>query len=138
MVGLVGLVNNGITKGMDKGSKKMGLVGVYIGLLFASSVPEEQKAAIGLLVIGGYIVVQGMADWIDAWRNPKGVTIKGIANRLSKKLTGAIGYLVFIYQADLSDDVKMKSGLVIVLIFLVAQGVRDGIKALKKPIEVSK
>lgn len=137
MGGFVGLVNTGITKGMDKGSKKMGLVGVYILWLFASNVPEIQKATLGLLLIGAFILVQGVYDWVDIWRNPKGLKLAGLIGRLSKKMAAAGGYLGFIFQSNLSEDLKMKFGLAIVLLWLTVQGVYDGIKALrgeKKPV----
>lgn len=120
-----------LNSGMNNSSKKMGIVGAFLAWLFVSSIPEEQKAILGLILIGSYIAVQGMSDWVGIWFNPKGLTIDNVVKRLSKKMTAATGYLGFILQSELSDELKMKFGLAIVLLWLVVQGIHDGIKAVR-------
>ncbi len=122
---------NILNKGMDNGSKKMGIVTVFLTWLWSSSIEPEIKAILGLVLIGSFIVIQGMNDWVRIWYNPRGLTVGNVVKRISKKMSAASGYLVFVLNSDLTDELKMKFGLAIVILWLVVQGLHDGIKAAR-------
>lgn len=55
----------------------------------------------------------------------------GLVNRLSKKLGIVGGYLVWLTQAPVPEDIKVKYGSGLALAYLVVQGIVDSIKSWK-------
>ena len=59
------------------------------------------------------------------------VNVGSIVNRVSKKLGVAGTFLVWLTQAPVPDDIKVKYGSGLTLAYLVVQGIIDAIKSWK-------
>lgn len=116
---------------MDFLSKKMGAAGIFIGwVLFVCVAPDKIRVLLSAVIAVLFIVITIWRKYIKAKYDPAGaVGAKTILGRMSAPMVMAGGYVSALLASSIGMEWKMYGGFVVVVIFLLAQGVYDTLLA---------
>ncbi len=116
---------------MNKLSKKMGAAGVFLAWLFYQcTAPDKERVIVGSIVTILFVAVTIWRDYIQAKYNPSILSMqKSFMGRMSAALAMTSGFLTGLLTSNISMEYKMWGGFSVVVVFMVAQGLYDTMKA---------
>ncbi len=124
-------LNDKAHKGMSAMSKKMGAAGIFlVWLFYQCTAPDKERVIVGAIVTILFIVVTLWREYIQAKYDPKAESLKkSLMGRMSAALTMASGFLGGLLTSNISMEYKMWGGFAVVVVFLLAQGIHETMKA---------
>lgn len=125
-------------KGMDFLSKKMGAAGVFIGwLLYMCTEPDKIRVILASIITVLFIAATIWRNYIKAKYNPESLEMqKSFRERISAALAMTSGYVGALLGSNIGMEWKMWGCFVVVVVFLIAQGVFDTLTAKIPPKKV--